>query len=164
MDTTPEEIEFQTEEHRILELCNAYPEPVVFSIPSGGATALRQRLRRALRNFVLNPLWPSSISRQQAFKILQQYTFVADSKTSLYVGLPRRTRVPIVPVAAFELPEITTDDPEVLKALFLLKNYDHIPFPIKIHTALPIHELKANWPYSNTEVADSIHENHYTII
>ena len=161
---TPEEIEFQTEEHRLLDLLNAYPEPVIFSIPSGGATALRQRLRRCLRNLVLNPLWPTTLDRKLAYKILQQYTFVADSKTSLYAGLPRRSRTPILQTVSFELPPIRTNDPKVIEALLLLKNLDHIPFPIKVETPLHIHELKSQLPFSNTEIADSIHENQYTIL
>jgi len=162
--TTPEEIEFQTEEHRILDMLNAYPEPVVFSVPGGGATALRNRLKRCLRNLVLNPTWPTNLDRGLAYKVLQQYTFVADSKTALYAGLPRRSRTPILQTTGFELPVIKFDDPEVLKALLLLKNFDHISFPIKIETTLPVHDIKVNLPFPNAEIADSIHENCYTIV
>lgn len=162
--TTPEEIEFQTEEHRLLDLLNAYPEPVVFSVPGGGATALRNRIRRVLRNFVLNPLWHSNLDRALAYKILQQYTFVADSKNALYCGLPRRSRTPILQTTGFEFPTIRTEDPEVLKALLLLKNLDHISFPVKIETSLPVHDIKATLDFPNAEIADSIHENCYTIV
>lgn len=160
--TSPEEIEFQTEEHRLVDILTHYPEPVVFTIPAGGASALRIRLRRALRNFVTNPTWPSSLDRKLAYKILTTYTFVADSKNALYCGFPRRSRTPILESICVELPVIKTEDPEVIKALLLLKNLDHIPLPIKIETRLPVHELKQ--PYYNTEIADAIFENHYTIV
>ena len=61
-----------------------------------------------------------------------------------------------------EIPIIETENIEVLKAVLLLKNYDHIPIPIRVKTALPIYEIKA--PYANTEIADSVFENNYTII
>lgn len=163
-DPSPEELEFQTEEHRLLDLINAYPEPVVFSLPGGGAASLRIRLKRVLRNLVLNPLWPTNLDRALAYKILQQYTFVVDSKTALYCGLPRRSRTPILQTTGFEFPPIRTEDPEVLKALLLLKNLDHIPFPIKLETTLPVHDIKANLDFPNAEIADSIHENCYTIV
>ncbi len=158
----PDEIEFQTEEHRLLDVLKAYPEPVTFSVPTGGATALRVRLRRALRNFILNPLWPSSLDRSLANKVLNQYTFVADDKHHLYCGFPRRTRNPLAESVCLEIPPIKTENPEIIKAILLLKNHDFIPIPIKVETHLPVHEIKQ--PYFNTEIADAIFENHYTII
>jgi len=160
--TSPEEIEFQSEEPHLTYIFTCYPDPVTFTLPGGGAPAMRVRIKRALKNYVTSPLWTSSLDRGLAYKILSTYTFVADSKTQLYVGFPRRTRVPVVEQFNLELPVIKTEDPEVLKALFLLKNFDHIPLPIKIQTSLPVHEIKE--PYYNAEIADSIHENHYTII
>lgn len=159
---TSEETEFQAEESRLIDLCNYYPEPVTFELKHGGASGLRVRLRRSLRNYILNPSWTSSIDRARAHKVLSTYNFVADSTTSLYCGLPRRLRAPIFQQQPLEIPPIRTEDPDVLRALFLLKNLDHIPFPVKIETALPVHELKQS--YFNTEIADSIHENHYTVI
>ncbi len=159
---TPELIEFQTEEHRLLDLAKAFPDPVIFSLPNGGASALRVRLKRALKNYITEPTWTSPLDRQLAYKLLSQYTIVADSKTSLYCGYPRRTRTPVLETLCIELPEIKTEDPDVINALLLLKNLDHIPLPIKIHTSLPVHEIKQ--PYYNTEIADSIFEHHYTII
>mgnify|MGYP006344330599 FL=1 len=160
--TSPEEIEFHGEEARLTDLLKFYPEPVTFTIPSGGASALRIRLKRALKNYLANPLWTSSLDRKLAWKILSTYTFVADSKTSLYCGFPRRVRTPAVESFQFDLPVIRTENPDVILALLLLKNFDHIPIPVKIETALPIYELKE--PYYNVAIADSIHENNYTII
>lgn len=160
--TTPEEIEFQTEEHRLLDIVRSYPDPVTFFIPAGGATALRVRLRRALRNFVLHPSWSSSLDRTTASKVLNQYTFVADDKNHIYCGFPRRVRIPVSEPVSIEITAIKTEDVEIIKALLLLKNHDFIPFPIKIETSLPVHEIKQ--PYHNTEIADAIFKNHYTII
>ncbi len=160
--TTPEEIEFQTEEHRLLDIVNSYPDPVTFLIPAGGATALRVRLRRALRNFIIHTSWPSSLDRTIANKVLNQYTFVADDKNHIYCGFPRRVRIPAPEPVSIEISSIKTEDVEIIKALLLLKNHDFIPFPIKIETSLPVHEIKQ--PYHNTEIADAIFENHYTII
>ncbi len=160
--TSPEEIEFRTEEVRLMDLCNYFPEPVTFELKSGGAAGLRVRLRRALRNYIENPSWTSSLDRTKAFKVLTTYNFVADNTTSLYCGLPRRNRALTFQPLPLEFPTIRTEDPEVIRAILFLKNLDHIPIPIKIETSLPVHELKQS--YYNTEIADSIHENHYTIV
>lgn len=158
----PEEIEFQIEEPRLFDILRHYPEPVTFEIPTGGATSLRVRLRRALTNFITHPDWPSSLDRGLAHKVLSSYTFVADDKHHVYCGFPRRTRIPSMAPVSVEIPIIETENVEVLKAVLLLKNYDHIPIPIRVKTALPIHEIKT--PYVNTEIAESILENNYTII
>lgn len=162
MPLSPEELEFQSEEHKLATIVSNYPDSVTFHVPSGGATALRVRLKRALKNFVLNTSWPSALDRRLAHKILGAYTFVADDKHHLYCGYPRRSRTPLPEAVCLELPPIVTEEIEVLRAIFLLKNLDHIPLPIKVQTSLPIHDIKQD--YYNTEIAVSIQPDSYTIL
>lgn len=132
------ESQFRTYETALQQIVSNYPNPSLINSTSAPST-MRQALRRALKYYINHPAVISVIPRDKAHHCLTTFIFSETDDGQVYIG-PRRAGTtktlaiasPADPAAPLTLPPIDVSSPEIMNAVFLLKNFDCIPLPLSI--------------------------------
>lgn len=171
------ELNFRAYEVNLADIIKNYPRPSRIASTASCST-IRQAIRRALSTYVQRPLIQSAIPRDTALKVYQEFIFADNPDNTIYVG-PRRSTAKIKQVAvsiaegygptpapaSLTFPPVDVSDPITRNALFHLKNFDYIPFPVPITNLPEESESSLLDAYPNIElVPDPTTPGAYTLL